>query len=79
MAPEYMRHGHISVKIDVFSFGVLVLEIISGQRNNSLRNGGNAQDLLSFVSTRGLYLLLTEHILIGKILSHLSRHYLRSV
>lgn len=58
MAPEYMRHGHISVKIDVFSFGVLVLEIISGQRNNSSRNGGNVQDLLSFVSTRGLYLLL---------------------
>lgn len=48
MAPEYVMHGHISVKIDVFSFGVLVLEIISGHRNNSLREGGNAEDLLSF-------------------------------
>ncbi|XP_021719634.1 cysteine-rich receptor-like protein kinase 15 [Chenopodium quinoa] len=33
MAPEYAITGHYSVKSDVFSFGVLVLEIVSGQRN----------------------------------------------
>ncbi|KAI4312055.1 hypothetical protein MLD38_036910 [Melastoma candidum] len=33
MAPEYAARGKFSVKSDVFSFGVLVLEIISGQRN----------------------------------------------
>ncbi|KAL2943976.1 hypothetical protein RDABS01_032323 [Bienertia sinuspersici] len=33
MAPEYAIDGHISVKSDVFSFGVLVLEIISGKKN----------------------------------------------
>ncbi|KAF5196556.1 kinase superfamily protein, partial [Thalictrum thalictroides] len=27
MAPEYIMKGHFSVKSDVFSFGVLVLEI----------------------------------------------------
>eukprot|EP00252_Welwitschia_mirabilis_P002812 TRINITY_DN1280_c0_g1_i1.p1 TRINITY_DN1280_c0_g1~~TRINITY_DN1280_c0_g1_i1.p1 ORF type:complete len:402 (+),score=47.28 TRINITY_DN1280_c0_g1_i1:420-1625(+) len=31
IAPEYVREGHISVKTDVFSFGVLTLEIISGR------------------------------------------------
>ncbi|XP_026432744.1 putative receptor-like protein kinase At4g00960 [Papaver somniferum] len=46
MAPEYMRHGHFSVKSDVFSFGVLLLEILSGQKNN---RSDNAQDLLSYV------------------------------
>ncbi|XP_059660580.1 G-type lectin S-receptor-like serine/threonine-protein kinase SD1-1 isoform X2 [Cornus florida] len=33
MSPEYAMRGHFSVKSDVFSFGVLVLEIISGQKN----------------------------------------------
>uniref|UniRef100_A0A5B7BTR1 non-specific serine/threonine protein kinase n=1 Tax=Davidia involucrata TaxID=16924 RepID=A0A5B7BTR1_DAVIN len=33
MSPEYAMSGHFSVKSDVFSFGVLVLEIISGQKN----------------------------------------------
>ncbi|KAG6385518.1 hypothetical protein SASPL_154354 [Salvia splendens] len=33
MSPEYAVDGMFSVKSDVFSFGVLVLEIISGKRN----------------------------------------------
>ncbi|KAE8673475.1 hypothetical protein F3Y22_tig00111783pilonHSYRG00451 [Hibiscus syriacus] len=31
MSPEYAMHGQFSVKSDAYSFGVLVLEIISGQ------------------------------------------------
>ena len=50
MAPEYAMHGQFSVKSDIFSFGVLVLEIISGQKNSSFRNGENMEDLLSYVS-----------------------------
>ncbi|KAK4485156.1 hypothetical protein RD792_007769 [Penstemon davidsonii] len=50
MAPEYAMHGQFSVKSDVFSFGVLVLEIISGQKNNCFRNGENIEDLISSVS-----------------------------
>ncbi|XP_042039966.1 G-type lectin S-receptor-like serine/threonine-protein kinase At4g27290 isoform X2 [Salvia splendens] len=33
MSPEYAIDGLFSVKSDVFSFGVLVLEIVSGNRN----------------------------------------------
>jgi serine/threonine protein kinase len=51
MAPEYAMHGQFSVKSDVFSFGVLVLEMVSGQKNNCFRNGENVEDLLSYVST----------------------------
>lgn len=50
MAPEYAMHGHFSVKTDVYSFGVLVLEIVTGQRNNYFRNDQNVEDLLSYVS-----------------------------
>ncbi|THG19371.1 hypothetical protein TEA_000897 [Camellia sinensis var. sinensis] len=33
MSPEYMMNGLFSVKSNVFSFGILVLEIVSGKRN----------------------------------------------
>ncbi|KAJ4975288.1 hypothetical protein NE237_000394 [Protea cynaroides] len=47
MAPEYMMRGHVSVKTDVFSFGVLLLEIVSGQRNNDFDQSGSIEGLLS--------------------------------
>ncbi|XP_009802722.1 cysteine-rich receptor-like protein kinase 25 isoform X2 [Nicotiana sylvestris] len=34
MAPEYAMEGLFSTKSDVFSFGILVLEIVSGRKNN---------------------------------------------
>ncbi|KAK9084972.1 hypothetical protein Sjap_025383 [Stephania japonica] len=36
MSPEYAMHGLFSIKSDVFSFGVLLLEIISGKKNIEL-------------------------------------------
>uniref|UniRef100_A0A2N9IJZ9 Uncharacterized protein n=1 Tax=Fagus sylvatica TaxID=28930 RepID=A0A2N9IJZ9_FAGSY len=48
MAPEYVMHGQFSIKSDVFSFGVLVLEIVSGRRNNCFRNVENVEYLLSY-------------------------------
>ncbi|KAI3722970.1 hypothetical protein L2E82_34219 [Cichorium intybus] len=32
MAPEYATHGHLSDKVDTYSFGIVALEIISGRR-----------------------------------------------
>ncbi|XP_028792105.1 putative receptor-like protein kinase At4g00960 [Neltuma alba] len=34
IAPEYAKHGRFSMKSDIFSLGVLILEIISGKRNS---------------------------------------------
>ncbi|KAM7263345.1 hypothetical protein ACFE04_001028 [Oxalis oulophora] len=48
MAPEYVLQGRFSVKSDVFSFGVLVLETITGQKRRSFRNGEVEEDLLTF-------------------------------
>ncbi|EOY28547.1 Cysteine-rich RLK 29, putative isoform 1 [Theobroma cacao] len=47
MAPEYAMYGHFSVKSDIFSFGVIILEIISGQKNNCFHNEESVEDLLS--------------------------------
>lgn len=35
MSPEYAMGGIFSIKSDVYSFGVLLLEIVSGRKNNS--------------------------------------------
>lgn len=55
MAPEYAMHGQFSVKSDVFSFGVLILEIVTGKKNSSFYQLDGAQDLLSYVSTSNQY------------------------
>ncbi|XP_020694023.1 cysteine-rich receptor-like protein kinase 19 [Dendrobium catenatum] len=48
MSPEYAMEGFFSVKSDVFSFGVLMLEIISGKRNTSFHKSGKALNLLVY-------------------------------
>ncbi|KAK1419624.1 hypothetical protein QVD17_28845 [Tagetes erecta] len=46
ISPEYAVHGRFSIKSDVFSFGVLVLEIISGKRNREFVHGDQKDNLL---------------------------------
>ncbi|KAL8103924.1 hypothetical protein AgCh_028215 [Apium graveolens] len=48
MATEYPLLGQFSVKSDVFSFGVVVLEIVTGQKNN-FRNGENREYFPGYV------------------------------
>lgn len=50
MAPEYASQGHFSMKSDVFSFGVLLLEILSGKRNSSSHQCGDFINFLGYVS-----------------------------
>uniref|UniRef100_A0A0D9WZY4 Protein kinase domain-containing protein n=1 Tax=Leersia perrieri TaxID=77586 RepID=A0A0D9WZY4_9ORYZ len=51
MSPEYVMRGHYSMKSDVFSFGILVIEIVTCQRRNSGPNLSeqNDEDILSIV------------------------------
>jgi serine/threonine protein kinase len=49
MSPEYATFGELSTKVDVYSFGVLLLEIISG-RKVILRNATNNMHLVKWVS-----------------------------
>uniref|UniRef100_A0A0D9WZV1 Protein kinase domain-containing protein n=1 Tax=Leersia perrieri TaxID=77586 RepID=A0A0D9WZV1_9ORYZ len=48
MAPEYALEGMFSIKSDVFSFGVLLLEIISGKRNIGFHQTGNFSNLIGY-------------------------------
>ncbi|KAF3433839.1 hypothetical protein FNV43_RR24942 [Rhamnella rubrinervis] len=48
MSPEYAFEGLFSEKSDVFSFGVLLLEIVSGRRNSSFHQDEESSSLLKF-------------------------------
>lgn len=55
MSPEYAMQGSFSEKSDVFSFGVLLLEIVSGRRNSSFYDEENCLTLLGFVSQKNCF------------------------
>ncbi|KAK5844639.1 G-type lectin S-receptor-like serine/threonine-protein kinase At4g27290 [Gossypium arboreum] len=46
MAPEYAIDGLFSVKSDVFSFGILLLEIISGRKNRGFYHVNQSGNLI---------------------------------
>jgi hypothetical protein len=43
-------NGVVSIKTDVFSFGVLLLEIVSGKKNNSRYHCNYLLNLIGYVS-----------------------------
>jgi serine/threonine protein kinase len=47
MAPEYAIRGIFSTKSDVFSFGVILLEIVCGRKNTSFGNDDGSVYLLA--------------------------------
>ena len=50
MAPEYVVHGQLTEKADIYSYGVLVLEIITGRKNNnSISTSAEGQSLMALV------------------------------
>jgi serine/threonine protein kinase len=52
MAPEYAVEGLFSVKSDIFSFGVLVLEIVSGRKNRGFFSHNHHLNLVGHVSVQ---------------------------
>ncbi|XP_074274077.1 cysteine-rich receptor-like protein kinase 19 [Silene latifolia] len=48
MAPEYATTGQFSVKSDVFSFGVILLEVVSGRRNSVSIIQDDDENLLNY-------------------------------
>ncbi|KAK4736614.1 hypothetical protein R3W88_000311 [Solanum pinnatisectum] len=49
MAPEYLARGQLTEKADVYSFGVLLLEIVTGRQNNKRKNTEYTVSLVSDV------------------------------
>ncbi|KAM3701571.1 hypothetical protein ACJW31_05G183900 [Castanea mollissima] len=63
MAPEYAMEGLYSIKFDVFSFGVFLLEIIAGKRNAGFHQSKRTPNLLEYEG-KALELIM-DPLLIG--------------
>lgn len=74
MAPEYALNGYLSAKTDVFSFGVLVLEIVSGRKNLDRHLDEEKVDLLSYVSLISSKLEAVKAILEHFLTTHAGSH-----
>lgn len=61
MAPEYLAHGQLTEKADVYSFGVLIMEIITGRQNNRSKSAEYSDSLVIIVRVYKLF--LTKFIL----------------
>ncbi|KAL2333161.1 hypothetical protein Fmac_014374 [Flemingia macrophylla] len=63
-APEYAMHGQLSEKADTYSYGIVVLEIISGQKSTDVKGDEESHEYLLQrtwnLYEKGLHLELLE-------------------
>jgi serine/threonine protein kinase len=84
MSPEYATLGQLSTKVDVYSFGILLLEIISG-RKAILQNATSNMYLVEWVRTfdylvfnpfKNIYLIFSTTIITSNFI-HAMKTYIR--
>lgn len=64
LAPEYACSGNLTEKADVFSFGVVLLELIGGRRPVDITLPTDEHSLVNWVSgLSATYLLVAYHYL----------------
>lgn len=62
-APEYIKTGHLSAKSDVFSFGVVLLELLTGRRSVDKNRSGREESLVEWAKPH-----LRDHRRINRII-----------
>jgi serine/threonine protein kinase len=55
MSPEYLNRGIISKELDIFSLGVIIIEIITGDKNYPDKVETSSQEFIELVSILCFY------------------------
>ncbi|CAE6004894.1 unnamed protein product [Arabidopsis arenosa] len=53
LAPEYLEHGLVSTKLDVYAFGVVLLEIVTGKEASELKKEIDEGNTIDEILIRG--------------------------
>lgn len=61
VAPEYAMRGQLTEKADVFSFGIVALELVSGRHNSNIRLPPEQEYLLDWVWFPSTVIIFTHH------------------
>jgi serine/threonine protein kinase len=56
LAPKYATFGQFSDKVDVYSFGIVLLEIISGRKNIDFTLSIDKIYFLEWISAKSIFL-----------------------
>ncbi|KAM0875603.1 hypothetical protein ACQ4PT_036713 [Festuca glaucescens] len=68
-APEYLESGHITLRSDIYSFGVVILEVITGRRALDQRRGKAERNLAEWATpliNKKEYSILADPALSGQ-------------
>lgn len=59
LAPEYFQHGKVSDKTDVYAFGVVLLELITGRKPIESSRGTGEENLVQWVEIHNFTSLIS--------------------
>lgn len=57
VAPEYAMTGHLLVKSDVYSYGVVLLELLSGRKPVDYSQPPGGENIVAWVSSYSHYIM----------------------